>query len=410
MRQLKLRSAVNANLQNTINTSLILNHVRKFGLTYRSEISKSLNLSLPAVSRAVDFLISQGYLNEHKIISKHGRQAFEVEINARLGISVGISIELPLMKMAKMDMAGNIITVEEVELDTSDKNIEVLIREHVESFVAKRQTIDDHEIPIVALTMGVPASIDVSSGEVHAVLYQNMKGLDLVDSFQKIFSTPVFIENNENLAVIAEKHFEDGIEEENFIYMTVHHGIGAGFYLNGELFRGFNGAAGEIGYQTLGLRGCPLHTEGETFESIAAICEIPNIALRLIHKGKGEDIFQAASYSYEHITHKLIGSMAEKGSLAAQEVLLEYAQLLAMGVANVIVTLNPELVIFGGQLLEIPGCEQFVIEKMQKHLKTLVPFPLPVFRLTRLGREPGVIGACQLGLERTILRNFPYSI
>ena len=75
---------MNVNLQNTTNTSLILNHVRELGLTYRSKISKALNLSLPAISWAVDQMIESGYFIEMKIITKYGRKAHEVEIKPLL--------------------------------------------------------------------------------------------------------------------------------------------------------------------------------------------------------------------------------------------------------------------------------------------------------------------------------------
>lgn len=410
MDQLILNSAVNANLQNTINTSLILNHVRQLGSTYRSEISKALNLSLPAVSRAVDQLIESGYLIERKIITDRGRQAHEVEINAQLGISVGISIELPMMKIARMDMAGNILHVEEIVLDTEGKHIEQLVMEQLEYFLKQKQVIDDQDIPVVAITIAVPAAIDLDHGEVHAVLYRNMKELNIKQMFEKTFTVPVFLENNENLAAIAEKHYGDGIPENDFIYMTIHHGIGAGCFLNGRLYRGFNGAAGEIGYQHLGSNWFSGVKERSTFESIAAVHQIQRIALNLIHGGQGEEIFQAANYSYEQITHRLIGDLAVQGNEVARSILDEFSKLLSVGVGNVLVTINPELVIFGGQLLDIPGCNRFIIEPMKTHLAELIPFPLPTFRLTRLGREAAVIGACQMGLERTILRHFPYSI
>ncbi len=410
MDQLKLNSAVNANLQNTINTSLILNHVRQLGSTYRSEISKALNLSLPAVSRAVDQLIEAGYLIEKKIITKYGRQAHEVEINAQLGVSVGISIELPILKIAKMDMAGQIINVEEVVLGTDGNNIEELVLGQLEYFLKQQQIIDDRQVPIVAITIAVPAAIDLERGEVYAVLYQNMKELNIKRMLESKFSVPVFLENNENLAAVAEKHYQYQIPEDDFVFMTIHHGIGAGYFLNGQLYRGFNGAAGEIGYQHLGSNGFSGEKERNTFESLAAVHQIQRIALHLIHGGQGEDIFQAANYTYEQINHKLIGSLAVKGNTTAQKILAEYGKLLAVGVANIVVTLNPETVVFGGQLLEIPGCEQYIIGPMKEHIANLIPFPLPKLRITRLGQEAAVIGACQMGLERTILRHFPYSI
>lgn len=410
MEQLRINSAVNANLQNTINTSLILHHVRKLGATYRSEISKALHLSLPAVSRAVDQLIETGYLIERKIITKSGRQAHEVQINAALGVSVGISIELPFMKIARMDMAGHLINVEEIELDTSRKNIEQLILDKMEYFLQRKQCIDDREIPTAALTIAVPAAIDLGREQVHAVLYRNMKELNLKSLFEKTFTVPVFLENNENLAAVAEKHYLEGISEDNFVYVTIHQGIGAGFFLNGRLYRGVNGAAGEIGYQHIGTNTVPGTAEMETFETTASIHQIQHIALGMIHNGLGEEIFQAANYSYENITHTLVGDMAAAGNKDARRILFAYAKVLAVGIGNLLVTTDPELVVLGGQLLDIKECERYVLEPLKLHLSRLVPFPLPTIRLTRLGREAAVIGACQMGLERTILRHFPYSV
>ena len=398
MEHLRIRSAVNANLQNSINTSLILHYVRKLGTTYRSEISKALHLSLPAVSRAVDHLIQKGYLIEHKIITTSGKQAHEVEINASLGMSVGISIELPFMKIARMDMAGKLVNVQEISLDTTQNNLEQLIIDQMAQFLHYKQYIDDKEIPTVALTLTVPAAIDKRQELVHAVLYSNMKELNLKRIFEQTFTIPVFLENNENMAALAEKHYLDGIEENDFAYITIHHGIGAGLILNGQLYRGLNGAAGEIGYQH--LFNNPF-TGPETFESMSSIHQIQQIAMNHIHKGKGEDIFKAANYSYDNITHQLVGDLAASGSEDAKSILAQYAKTLAIGIGNLLVVVNPETIIFGGQLLDIKQVENHIIDPLREHLEELLPFPLPKMRMTRLGKEASVIGACQMGLEHT---------
>ncbi len=409
MDHLTLKSAVNANLQNKINTSLILNHVRRSGATYRSAISKALNLSLPAVSRSVDQLIKQKYLREKKIITDKGRQAFEVEINSQLGLSVGISIELPIVKIAKMDMAGKVLTVEEVSVDLKTDSIENHILTHIKSFLDNKQYIDNKEVPVISFTIGVPAAIDLKDKKIYAVLYSRLKEINLKNLIETTFGIPVFLENNENLAIVAEKHYLQRIPEENFVFITIHYGIGAGIFFNGRLYRGANGAAGEIGYQQI-PNGYSGSLETRTFEATGSIQQIPRIASNLIHTGNGDDIFGAANYSYENLTHTLIGELANNGNLNAIKILREYAELLATGIGNLLVTLNPELIVFGGSLLDLPNCEKFVLEPMQRSLERIVPFPLPKFRLTRLGYEAAVIGACQMGLESTILEAFPYNI
>ncbi len=410
MEKLRIRSAVNANLQNSINTSIILHYVRKLGTTYRTKISKALNLSLPAVSRAVDHLIEMGLLKEQKIITPAGKQAHEVEINAGLGMSVGISFELPMMKIARMDMAGTVIDIQEIHLDTETGNLEQTVLELIEHFFTRKQFVDRQDIPAVAITISVPAAIDLTHEHVHAVLYQEMGGLKLKQKLEQTFSIPIFLENNENLAALAEKYYREGIPENNFAYITIHHGIGAGLFLNGQIYRGMNGAAGEIGYQHMGLNPFLGAASMETFETIASIHQIQQIALNFIHKGKGEEIFKAANYSYNQITHELIGKMAQQGSIDAGRILERYAEVLAIGISNLLVTVNPEIIIFGGQLNEIPDCESCILDPLRRHLQNLVPFPVPDIRMTRLGSDAAVIGACQMGLEQSILSQYPYSI
>ena len=383
--------------------------MRRSGATYRSAISKALNLSLPAVSRSVDQLIKQKYLREKKIITDKGRQAFEVEINSQLGLSVGISIELPIVKIAKMDMAGKVLTVEEVSVDLKTDSIENHILTHIKSFLDNKQYIDNKEVPVISFTIGVPAAIDLKDKKIYAVLYSRLKEINLKNLIETTFGIPVFLENNENLAIVAEKHYLQRIPEENFVFITIHYGIGAGIFFNGRLYRGANGAAGEIGYQQI-PNGYSGSLETRTFEATGSIQQIPRIASNLIHTGNGDDIFEAANYSYENLTHTLIGELANNGNLNAIKILREYAELLATGIGNLLVTLNPELIVFGGSLLDLPNCEKFVLEPMQRSLERIVPFPLPKFRLTRLGYEAAVIGACQMGLESTILEAFPYNI
>jgi len=311
------------------------------------------------------------------------------------------------MKIARMDMAGKLVNVQEISLDTTQNNLEQLIIDQMAQFLHYKQYIDDKEIPTVALTLTVPAAIDKRHELVHAVLYSNMKELNLKRIFEQTFTIPVFLENNENMAALAEKHYLDGIEENDFAYITIHHGIGAGLMLNGQLYRGLNGAAGEIGYQH--LFNNPF-TGPETFESMSSIHQIQQIAMNHIHKGKGEDIFKAANYSYDNITHQLVGDLAASGSEDAKSILAQYAKTLAIGIGNLLVVINPETIIFGGQLLDIKQVENHIIDPLREHLEKLIPFPLPKMRMTRLGKEASVIGACQMGLEHTILRHYPYSI
>ncbi|NQT58427.1 MAG: ROK family protein [Bacteroidetes bacterium] len=410
MEHLRIQSAVNANLQNVINTSLIVHYVRNHGPVYRSIISRDLSLSLPAVSRAVESLLKQGYFVEKRIITQAGRKAHEIEINSNLGISIGIAIELPFIRIGRLNMAGELVMLEEADISIKSSSLQDQLIEFIDQFISQEIDSEGNKIPVVAICISVPAAVEKSQEAVYAVLYQSMHELNLKKILHNRYHIPVILENNENLTVLAEKYYKGGIPEQDVVFITVHHGIGAGLFLNGQLYRGKNGAAGEIGQQPIHLNPLAGHSYTETFESIASIHQIQQIALNAIHRGDGEDIFEAAEYKYQNITHHLVSSMAAQGSENARKVLANYAKILAIGISSVLVTINPELVILGGMICELYDPDTFLIKPLIEHLQDLVPFPVPEIRMTRLGLHAAVFGACQYALENTIFSEFPYII
>jgi predicted NBD/HSP70 family sugar kinase len=410
MELLHIKSAVNANLQNTINTSLIVHYVRNYGPAYRSRISRELSLSLPAVSRAVDSLLRQGYFVEKRIITEEGKKAHEVEINSNLGISIGVSIELPVIRIGRLNMAGELVMLEETDISKKQISLEDQLIGFIDEFLSREIIVDGNRVPIVAICLSVPAAVEKNEDHVYAVLYKSLQELNLKKILHNRYHIPVILENSENLCIMAEKYYKGGIPEQDMVFITVHHGIGAGLFLNGQLYRGNNGAAGEIGQQHIQMNPLAGRSHAETFESVASIHQIQQIALAAIHRGEGEDLFKAADYKYQNITHYLVSSLAAQGSENAKKILSTYAQILAIGISSVLVTLNPELVILGGRLCELIDPETFIVAPLIEHLQELIPFPVPAIRMTRLGQHAAVFGACQYALENTILSEFPYSI
>ncbi len=408
MEHVRIKSIANSNLLNTINISIILHYVRDHGASYRSEMSKALNLSLPAVSRAVNQLIKKDYLVEKRIITATGKQAHEVEINASFGIFVGISIELPAIKFSRMDMAGNILDIYEAAISSDTANLEEFVLERLHLYLQKTYFHNDTPLKVLSVCLALPAAIDQKKGKINAVLFQRLNGINLQTSIEKDLQVPVLLENNENLAALAEKYYQEGSEEDILAFITIHQGIGAGLIVNGQLYRGANGAAGEIGYQHLKI--VPNHEapDVELYEKIASISQIQRIAINLIQAGKGEDIFRAANYTYSNIDHILLGKLAAAGSEDAIYVLKQYAEVLAFGLSNFLVTMNPETIILGGNVCDIENLETSIITPLKTALQRLIPFPVPNIRPTRLGREAIVIGASQYALENTILKYYPY--
>ena len=408
MKYIRINSAANANLQNIINTSIIFHYLRNNGASYRFEISKALKLSLPAVSRAVNLLLEKKVLTEKRIITETGKKAHEVQINASLGLCVGICIELPIVKFSRMDMAGNILDFYETSLSPGTDDIHKFIIEQLKLYLGKTYAHDSMILPVLAVCLSLPMAIDQSHNTVHAVLFKRIKAMSLRNDIAAEMGIPVLIENNENLAALAEKYYKEGTPEDCFAFITVHQGMGAGLIINGLLHTGSNGAAGEVGCQRLVDTRNGRLASPDIYENQATIDRIQKIAVELIQEGRGEEIFHAANYDYNSINHILIGELANSGSAEALQVLEIYAKVLAIGLSNLLVIVNPETLVLGGDLRDIVNAENLVVEPLRKALEPLLPFPVPKIRLTRLGREAAVIGAAQYALENTIYGEYPY--
>lgn len=405
-----MKSAANANLQNSINTSIILHYIRNKGAVYRSEISKALNLSLPAVSRAVHYLLEQGFLTEKRIVTGTGKKAHEVEINGSFGLFVGISIGLPIIRFSRMNMAGQIIDTHQVSVSNHVGELEDFILIEIKKYLQNIPIGLDETLPVLAVCLSVPAAVDQEKGRIHAVLFQRFGGLTLQQRLEKDLGVPVFMENNENLAAHAEKYYGDGVTENTFIFVTIHQGTGAGLIVDGRSLRGADGAAGEFGCQPLLQNGITPMEPKETYETVSSIHRVQKIAVDIIQAGRGAEIFRAANYDYKAIDHILIGRMGVEGSVEALEVLSIYVKHLAGGIANLLVIINPQCLILGGFLWDIPEAKRLIAEPLSQELESLLPFPVPPIRMTRLGREASVIGAAQYALENTIFKDYPYVI
>lgn len=158
-------------------------------------------------------------------------------------------------------------------------------------------------------------------------------------------SLPVYLENDVKTLAIAEQWFGSGHGVNDFAVMTVGRGIGGGFVASGQLCRGTRGGAGEIGHITVqrdgplcqcGKRGC--------LEALAADPAVVRAARAAIHTGRQTVLATVPQLSFDAIV-----DAADAGDGLAQEVLGESGRWIGIGLANLINTLNPQLVVVGGE-------------------------------------------------------------
>jgi glucokinase len=210
---------------------------------------------------------------------------------------------------------------------------------------------------------------------------------------------PTFLVNDANAAAIGELHFGAGKDARNFIYVTVSTGIGGGIIIDGQLYSGSTGTAGEIGHMAI-VSGGPRCNCGNTgcWETLASGSALAREALRRIGEGTPTSILGYVDGDVRKVTAKVIHAAAERNDRLARELIGQTAYYLGVGLANLINIFNPELVVIGGGLSNMgdillkPAFQVASKRAFSQACKTAR------FARATLGGNSGVLGAAAFAL------------
>lgn len=220
----------------------------------------------------------------------------------------------------------------------------------------------------------------------------NLPGWDdvpVADWLEAQTQLPTVLENDANCAAIGEAWLGAGKDFQDFILLTLGTGVGGGIFLNGKLFTGRSGAAGELGLITLNPDGYPCRSGNQgSLEQYASIGSI------IRRTGKEPAV---------------MGQLAQAGDSEALKFWQDYGKLLGAGLAGLIYVLTPEAIIIGGG---ISASSQFFIPSMLKEVEKRVVSPsrLGLKLLTAsLGNNAGMLGAAKLVWQEIESRNIEFS-
>jgi predicted NBD/HSP70 family sugar kinase len=213
----------------------------------------------------------------------------------------------------------------------------------------------------------------------------------LKDIISSRFDLPVFVENDVNLAALGELEFGAGRGARNLVCIAVGTGIGAGIIVDGALCRGYNQAAGEIGYLLPGVEFLGQRYDGfGALEGLASGLGTAERARQLLRQADrpipseewgAEDVFASA----------------RQGEAWAQRVVCETVDYLSLAIVSVTALLNPEVIVLGGGMAR---SADLLIGPIMKRLEGVVPF-VPRLVASPLGRRAAAMGAIMLVLNAT---------
>ncbi len=370
-------------LLRAINERTILDLIHSQGPLSRAQVARVSGLSKPTVSLALNGLLDARLVREvGRSRGERGPSAVLYELNPSAGLVVGIDIGRRWVRAAIADIAGTIVA-------RRDEHAKVGSAKSLIGQIGAiaRRLASEAGVPwsqVTHATLGSPGVFDPAHG--YVAMAPNLPGwgrTGLVQAVRDELGTNVSFENDVNLAALAEGTHGLGRNVRNFVFLSIGTGIGMALVIEGRLYRGAHGAAGEVAYLPLG-RGDPRDPANRrrgAFEEAAAAAGIVRTARRLGMRPP--------------LTPERIFVAARRGSAVASKVVEAEASMLSLAIATVTPVLDPELVILGGG---IGRNGDLLIEPIERALRQLLPFRPPV-AVSALGDDAVVRGAVATALE-----------
>lgn len=255
---------------------------------------------------------------------------------------------------------------------------------------------------VLALGVGAPGPLDPERGIVFSP--PNLKGWEevpLADLMREYFPLPVVLENDANAAAAGEWWRGAGRGVDDLVYLTVGTGIGGGLILRGELYRGAEGLAGEIGHVNVlpdgplcgcGARGC--------LEAVASGPAIARMARQAVEEGRGKKILDHAQGHLEAITARVVEEAARDGDEAAREIFWKAGTYIGIVVGSLINLLNPRRVVIGGGVARAGELLFGPLQDAARAHSFPRAFQLAEILPALLGDDAGVVGVAAVVLQR----------
>lgn len=386
MRRLEI---INADQMRSINRTAILEVIRQNSPIARSDIGRTLGLSLPTVMRIVDELFQENMVRYCDTRTNNIRRRELIEYHKDGHTVIGLNLDGVNLYGALANIGGDIIT--EVLLEqhgtTGEKSLE-LIMDTIDTLL-KSPLKEDQSI--LGIAIGIPGVTHAKSGVVEYAPSLRWRNLELKKQLETRYNLPVSVDNDLNLAALGENWFGVGQGTHEMVLIATGTGAGAGVIIDGAIYRGAHESAGEIGFMITHPSYLQKHYPdyGPLEELISSDAIVKKARSLLAQQQPGaergvlsiDDVFSAARHKQPW----------------ALSVIDETAEYLSMTVANITALINPELVAFGSGLAS--GAD-LLIPMVVKNLKDTVPY-LPRIEASTLGHRATVMGAIAITVHHS---------
>ncbi len=390
------------------NLQTILRTLLHHGAVSRVQMAQLTGLSTTTVTNLVAELVEQRIVAEDERESKQsggvGRPRIPLRLVPSARFSVGVHIGVGNIRVAVTDLFGQLQNYLDMSHEPYAPAEEVLYRvtDLVEEIIAGTGVNRER---LVGVGVGASGLVDPQTGSNVLAPSLNWQNLPMRDIFSERLGIPVCVDNNVRAMALAEAMF-GGAQEVNtlaFVYARV--GVGAGFVVNGNIYRGSRAGAGEIGHTTMipdGGAPCRCGNTG-CLETLVSEPAIIHLAQTLAARNPDSILASNLADSSKPAIDQIFES-ARAGDRETRSMLKERAHYMGIALANLVNIVNPDVIIVGGLFaaghdLLLPQVEETMRQRAFADLGESVEL-----RVTTFGRKVGVIGAAALALDAFLFR------
>lgn len=372
------------------NRGLVVETIQRFGGLTQVELAAASGLSTATVSTIVRELLAAGVVHT-TTTTRSGRRAQLVTLARRVGLVAGVQVGQRQLRVALGDFAHEVLAEHALPLP-HEHRVDTTLDRAALLVVDLLERIGASPAELVGIGVGLPAPVDAATGMVSvAGLMPGWNEVHVGQVLAKRLGRPVYVDNDANLGALAESVLGASRDVRDSIYVRASHGIGAGIVINRAVHRGVAGTAGEIGHVQVnpqghicrcGLRGCL-----DTVVGVSA----------LIEPLRG---------SQGPLTLRDVVQRAAEGDPGCARVVADAGAMVGAVVAGLVMTLNPQCVVVGGELAE--AGETFVgalREAVRRRILVDPIAPLEV-RAGELGASAEVLGALLLAAQSSDVPRF----
>jgi len=364
--------------------------IRSGVATTRPELTRLSGLSRSAIAQRVSSLIDAGLVIENEPMeSTGGRPPTRLRFHAESGLVLAADIDVNHCRLAVSSLDGSILAELAAERAIA-LGPDVTLEWMTERFRDLLNEIDRAPADVRGIGIGVPGPVEFSAGRtVSPPIMPGWDGVELPPRLQQHFPVPVLVDNDVNIMAVGEYAAQWRDRADDVMFVKVGTGIGCGIIVDGEIHRGAQGAAGDIGHiQIEGHRDVPCHCGN--FGCVEAVAGGAALAAKLRQLG------------YECSDARMVSQLARGGNHDATRLIREAGRQIGEVLAGLVNAFNPAAIIVGGEIADahthlLAGVREVIYQRST----ALATQGLELIT-SHLGDRAGVIGASTTVLDEIL--------